>query len=71
MLRKVTVEDVNGSKYDIIGTKILSAYESTGSAKPYGTYTFYHIQTVKGDVTIRWLGVSNGYYSEKVSFVEY
>lgn len=71
----VTIDDVNGDWQDLIGPPITMAYE--GSSSDCGTkaayedsytWTFYHIGTAKGVVSIRWFGSSNGYYSESVSF---
>lgn len=69
----VTIDDIVGSIDDLIGTPVVWAEESSkaGEETRYGdssTWTFYHIRTIKGTVTIRWYGTSNGYYSESVSF---
>ena len=70
----VSIEDVNGDLSDLVGSPILKAEESSNSDDPKKdeyddshTWTFYHIRTNKGTVTIRWYGTSNGYYSESVS----
>lgn len=75
----VRVQDIAGDLADLIGSPILHAEESTGDApEDYKhdyppdseTWTFYRIGTIKGSVVIRWLGESNGYYSESVDFAE-
>jgi hypothetical protein len=78
---QVSIEEVIGDMEDLIGSPILLAEEvssrdgkpddATWKAGEYDesyTWTFYKLSTIKGSVTIRWFGSSNGYYSEGVSF---
>ena len=75
----VWVEEVVGNVSDLIGSPIIEAECVESSDDPDGfkheyqpesqTWTFYKLGTAKGFVTIRWLGTSNGYYSERVDFI--
>lgn len=77
----VSVEDVIGDVADLQDATVIEARCETSDTDPVDrtpdkddryrdsfTWTFYIIQTNKGAVTIRWLGESNGYYSESVDF---
>lgn len=76
----VRVEDICGEMSDLVGSPITQAEESESNADPEGykreypsdstLWTFYRLATAKGQVIIRWLGESNGYYSERVDFEE-
>ncbi|MEO6326680.1 MAG: hypothetical protein ABIT01_21080, partial [Thermoanaerobaculia bacterium] len=70
------IEDIAGDLGDLLGSPILFAYESSSDPEPTEghhprdsyTWTFYRFGTINGTVVVRWLGESNGGYSESVSF---
>lgn len=77
----VDVDDICGDVSDLVGAIVIHFEERTNSGdedshdKPSEdaesfTWTFYDIQTTKGSVNIKWLGESNGYYSESVTIDE-
>lgn len=69
----VYLSEVIGDLDDLVGVPVLRAEEVVsnggGDDDGYGssTWTFYKISTIKGTVTLRWYGESNGYYSEGVN----
>lgn len=73
----VMLEDFGDSDIsDYEGATIHEAYQDTNASHPAPegsyrddsyTWTFYRIVTNKGTIVMRWLGESNGYYSEDVT----
>ena len=76
----VFIEDIVGDLDDLVGRPIdiVEEVEYDRDFNPPGvkpvveadsfTWTFYKFATIKGWVDVRWLGESNGYYSEGVDF---
>ena len=69
----VTIEDIVGDLSDLEGEPLLIAEEVSGETpteddvyRESCTWTFYKFATRKGYVDVRWLGESNGFYSESV-----
>lgn len=70
----VEIESIEGDLKDLIGTPLLAAEMVTGESSEREfhtqTWTFLKFATIKGYVTVRWLGQSNGYYSETPEYAE-
>lgn len=67
----VRLESVDQPWETIYGSPVLLAEERTNTKETSDgrcTHTFYTIRTVQGTVNIRWIGESNGFYSESVDF---
>lgn len=77
----VTLEEIIGDLDDLKGSPLLTAELRTSNnddnpkdPKSYEgshTWSFYEFATIKGSVTMRWYGESNGYYSETVDIYYY
>lgn len=75
----VEIVDIIGDLSDLIGQPLIVSEERNNKGydkqidREYDEeylWTFYEFATIKGSVTVRWLGQSNGYYSVSVSFID-
>jgi len=78
----VFIQDIDGNLNDLVGSPLVMAEDVSSvylevpvpeiDVNLYDsmTWTYYKFATINGYVTVRWLGTSNGYYSESVDFVE-
>ncbi len=72
----VYIEDIAGDLGDLLHSPLTMAEEVSNLETPKipefadrsYTWTFYRFGTIKGSVTVRWFGTSNGYYSESVDY---
>lgn len=75
---QVVIYDINGGLHNLIGEEIVYASVYTDGDWPSDvptpeclesfTWTIVTLKTANAEVVIRWLGQSNGYYSESVYF---
>lgn len=70
----VGIEDICGELSDLEGSPMLVAecVDSGGEELSWGhqSWSFYRYATAKGAVTVRWIGESNGWYSESVDYYD-
>ena len=74
----VNIEDICGDINNLLNTPIVLAEEVINSGEDEDedylitsyTWSFYKLATIKGYVTIRWYGESNGHYSEVVDLAK-
>lgn len=71
----VSLEDFDDGISDKEGAVVLSLDVSSNDSDTFGQdmdnmflWTFYTLKTNRGDVWMRWLGQSNGYYGVDVTF---
>jgi len=71
----VSIEDLVGDVSDLLFSPLLEAEVVSNSEEAAQsewedswTWTYYKLGTIKGHVSIRWYGSSNGYYSESVDY---
>lgn len=76
----VIIDDIVGDLSDLDNSPLILCEDISNEAtdKPEGyaiddsyQWTFYKFATIKGYVTVKWLGTSNGYYSTSVYMNEF
>jgi hypothetical protein len=78
----VSLADIVGDIADVIGSPIFTAAVLSNKVDTDANrdgewrdveiceWTFYRLGTKNGEITMRWCGTSNGYYSTEVNFYE-
>ena len=65
---EVVLEDISGDLDDLVGNPLLIAEEITKNEDSSTMWTFYKFATIKGYVTLRWIGKTDSCYSVAVDF---